>query len=119
MRSLRLHHLAALALAAAGLLLGAPSCSLIQSQNDCESSCDLLKSCGLLPASTTCGSYCTGFVAASLVSGCGDEFDAQNQCAIDNADCTSAALDCNAKVAAFASCIDAYCKKTPGAQGCP
>ena len=116
---MRVHHLAALALTAAGLLLGAPSCSLIQSQDDCETSCNLLVSCGVLPPSTTCGSYCTGMVALSVVAGCQDQLDAQNQCANDNGDCTNAALNCNGKVSAFASCIDAYCKKTPGASGCP
>ncbi|MFT3772407.1 MAG: hypothetical protein QM820_43995 [Minicystis sp.] len=111
---------AALAVFSAGVaIVAVPGCSLIESQQDCESSCDMLNQCGVLQTNS-CGSYCTGLVAGSTIAGCGDEFDAQNECgkSITTCDAQSAAK-CAPQVKAFAECMDAYCKKTPGAQGCP
>lgn len=111
--------IAALALfSGAALLLAGPGCSIIESQQDCEKSCDLLNQCGVLE-SDSCGAYCAGFVAGAAVAGCGDEFDAQNECGKTIDECGASAAKCATQVKAFADCMAAYCKETPGGQGCP
>jgi hypothetical protein len=114
-RSFRLFA-AALALGAGSL--GVPGCFLVESQQDCEKSCDMLNQCGVL-ASGSCGTYCAALVAGVTIAGCGDEFDAQNDCGKSLTECTDAATKCEKQVKAFATCMDEYCKKTPNGQGCP
>lgn len=109
---------AALVLTLGAAILAVPGCFLIESQQDCESSCELLNKCGVL-ASGNCGTYCAGLVAGATVAGCGDEFDAQNDCGKSLSGCDTAAAKCAPQVKAFASCMEAYCKQHPGSQGCP
>jgi len=110
--------LAALALvAAAASLWAASGCALIEGTQDCQKACEQLNQCGVLH-SGSCGAYCASLVAGAAIAGCADEFDAQNVCGKDLDACTGAAA-CAPQAEAFGKCMDAYCKKTPGGQGCP
>jgi len=108
----------ALTILAAGAALSAASgCGLIAAETDCTSACTLFNTCGLTKTGS-CGGYCAALVAGAAIAGCGTEFDTQNQCAKDNSVCTAAAQTCAPHVAAFATCMAAFCKKTPSASGC-
>ncbi len=122
MRTLRELCVRACALSAA--LLGAaafagPACSLIDAGSDCKSACETLKTCGLL-STGDCGVYCAGMVSGAVIAGCNDQFDAQNQCAKANTQCTaSSAGMCATQTEAFAKCMKDYCSSHPDGQGCP
>lgn len=104
--------------AAFAVLAVAPGCGLIDAQQDCEAACDELNRCGVASVGS-CGAYCTGMVAGVAIAGCGDEFDAQNECATATNDCSTGAAKCTDKVKAFGDCMAAYCKDHPTGQGCP
>ncbi len=111
----------ALALAIAPALLGAASgCGLVSEETDCNSACNALNTCGLLSGGA-CGAYCTGTIVAVQQAGCNDAFEAQNTCVDANAgDGSCGQLSaCTQKIEAFTMCLATYCKKNPGAQGCP
>jgi hypothetical protein len=120
-----LHRAAALALLALAAALGAGAgCAVIDAGKDCNSACETLNTCGLLSGGN-CGAYCAGLVSGATIAGCVDQLDAQNQCAENITSCSttadkaSAATACSKTVQTFATCMAAYCKKTPGGQGCP
>lgn len=103
-------------------LFAAPGCAianLINSGKDCTASCDILKMCGVLH-SGDCGAYCAGLVSGAVIAGCNDLFDAQNSCAKDNANCSSAAsaATCAPQAAAFAKCMADFCKNHSSSPGC-
>jgi hypothetical protein len=109
----------ALTILAGGAALSAASgCGIIAAETDCNSACSLYKDCGVLPTSASCGGYCAALVPGTVIAGCGDEFDAQNQCAKDNGVCSTAATACVAPIEALGACMATFCKKTPSAQGC-
>ena len=113
------HRLAALfAFTSLTAALVAPGCNIIEAQQDCEDACAELDRCGVAELGS-CSGYCAGMVAGSVVAGCGDEFDAQNTCALANNDCAAGAATCAIEVAAFATCMKGYCDKNPSGQGCP
>ena len=105
-------------LTAFGALAIAPGCALIEAQQDCEAACAELNRCGLVDVGS-CGAYCTGMVAGVAIAGCEDEFDAQNDCAKANSDCSTGAGKCVSKVESFSKCMAAYCADNPTGQGCP
>ena len=108
----------ALTILAGGAALSAASgCSIISDESDCSSACSLFNDCGVIHTGS-CGAYCAALVAGSAVAGCGDQFDAQNECAKTNNVCSTAVEGCASDVEAFATCMAAFCKKTPSAQGC-
>lgn len=120
MRTIQRHFLRACALVilATGAAVSAASgCGLIAAESDCTSACTLFNTCGLTKTGS-CGGYCAALVAGAAVAGCNAEFETQNQCAKDHSVCTTAAQACAPDVAAFATCMAAFCKKTPSASAC-
>jgi hypothetical protein len=111
--------LSAILLGAATLV--APGCfvkDLVDSEDDCTSSCNVLNKCGLINTSD-CGAYCTGLLAGVTLSGCSDQFDAQNTCAAANPNCgASSASMCSPQTEAFAQCMKNYCTMHPTGEGC-
>ena len=114
-----LRRLCALSLVIASALLGAASgCGVISEETDCQNACDQLNTCGLL-AGNNCGLYCTGTIVAVGEAGCTTQFEAQNDCVTSNTTCQEVMTMCASDITTFGTCLATYCKKNPGAQGCP
>jgi hypothetical protein len=108
----------ALAVVISSAMLGAASgCGIISEETDCQNACDLLNTCGLLTGGA-CGAYCTGTIVAVGEAGCTSQFEAQNECVTTNDTCQKVTA-CTSDIATFTTCLATYCKKNPGAQGCP
>jgi hypothetical protein len=104
--------------AAATALVGGCASTESGGSDDCQNLCAQSNACPYATP-TDCAKSCATATTLNNASGCASDYSDVLSCAGSQDDvCTTPATACSAQIAAYQSCVETYCIKTPRPTAC-